>query len=632
MKSKRSREMSSDDEHLVNGESKDDDPTEEFEDASVEPCIQRFELIVDSVESLKELVAKFEAKNVQAPKSKRNKTVQPEPSTNNEMGLLQSLKNLYAELEPWDSKLQQAMRRTRQRLKKEYEEFMLHGVIKHEQNHELIWKSDDEDDEQSIPDSGESVHERSNPSSDYDPSEDRRRSKRSAVKKKTLQIALKEAERKARQDRVEKRQFIQDQERVSNKEDLDDEDDEEDDEEVVEYTDVSSRGRVRKIRTVRAKTEALPKLKSVKAEKPVNGKVGILQNHSRQNTQVQAERHLAWESLRQILVQPTHKRDEVVPLDAAKPAIVHPVLPLAAEKNPVPTPVKLPPTTPLQTPTIISRNRIFTSKDMISTTQNSNSTAPTRKIYYIIPKQNNSQNSLELAKSTAACKVQKVTNATPRAIVPTTGVEARVIKKTVFEPYVQKSSPCNVAPKVIVKQSAPTRDVDIVEQSAPKRDVEKSPVLVMHRGMHTYSKVMPETNSTSSSVVQTSNDVPAQTSTAIVPHPVPIPSSTQEGLPDQLSGSISDLSVQNPELTPAAVDATPASVDTTPASAEALVEGSSTVNLSVVCIEDHVTNTKQLGVILPDGQVLLLDSLIAAANNGDAQTGTFTIQLPSEDI
>ncbi|KAG1650418.1 hypothetical protein GQR58_028055 [Nymphon striatum] len=90
-----------------------------------EPNISNFELVVDSIESLKELIDRFikeenfhtkDAKGrIRAPKFTRLQK--------NELELRERLCNLLEELEPWKDKLIQAVKRSVQKLKKEWDEY-----------------------------------------------------------------------------------------------------------------------------------------------------------------------------------------------------------------------------------------------------------------------------------------------------------------------------------------------------------------------------------------------------------------------------------------------------------------------------------------------------------------------------
>ncbi|XP_067126473.1 serine-rich adhesin for platelets-like [Centruroides vittatus] len=107
----------------------------------IHPDIEKFELIVDGVESLRNLIAEFS--EVEDAKNKKGKNEQPQC----EIHLYKTLCNLLEELEPWESKLQQVVKRARVRLKKEWDNYKLKATKGEEkETAETIW--DNEPDEE----------------------------------------------------------------------------------------------------------------------------------------------------------------------------------------------------------------------------------------------------------------------------------------------------------------------------------------------------------------------------------------------------------------------------------------------------------------------------------------------------
>ncbi|XP_023231682.1 uncharacterized protein KIAA2026-like [Centruroides sculpturatus] len=105
------------------------------------PDIEKFELIVDGVESLRNLIAEFS--EVEDAKNKKGKNERPQ----REIHLYKTLCNLLEELEPWESKLQQVVKRARVRLKKEWDNYKLKATKGEEkETAETIW--DNEPDEE----------------------------------------------------------------------------------------------------------------------------------------------------------------------------------------------------------------------------------------------------------------------------------------------------------------------------------------------------------------------------------------------------------------------------------------------------------------------------------------------------
>ncbi|CAM1325174.1 KIAA2026 (predicted), partial [Pycnogonum litorale] len=110
------------------------------------PDLNKFELVVDSMESLKELIdgllKEEDVVNANKEKAGRSKVPRLSRIQKNEIELRNRLRNLRVELDPWKDKLIQAVKRTLQRLKKEWDDYdpkseELTGVD--------LWESDSDD-------------------------------------------------------------------------------------------------------------------------------------------------------------------------------------------------------------------------------------------------------------------------------------------------------------------------------------------------------------------------------------------------------------------------------------------------------------------------------------------------------
>lgn len=88
-------------------------------DVELEPEIGRFELIVDSVQDLRDLVAQFENPNSKGRKQKTKQPTQKKCVTE----LHARLTYLLKELEPWEAKLIQANQKARRKMKREQETY-----------------------------------------------------------------------------------------------------------------------------------------------------------------------------------------------------------------------------------------------------------------------------------------------------------------------------------------------------------------------------------------------------------------------------------------------------------------------------------------------------------------------------
>ncbi|XP_014770738.1 mucin-4 [Octopus bimaculoides] len=97
--------------------------SEEESDVELVPDTNEFELIVDSVEELRDLVAKFAAQDSSSGSRGRKQKVKPPARKRCVIELHSRLNYLLKELEPWEAKLIQANRRARRKMKREQESF-----------------------------------------------------------------------------------------------------------------------------------------------------------------------------------------------------------------------------------------------------------------------------------------------------------------------------------------------------------------------------------------------------------------------------------------------------------------------------------------------------------------------------
>ncbi|XP_071954679.1 uncharacterized protein [Antedon mediterranea] len=90
----------------------------------IEPDRDVFELVCDSVESLKSLVEEFAEKEpVEVTKGRKKKIIKPPPRTQSEVELHERLARLLVELSPHESKLCNSVGRVKERLRKEVDNF-----------------------------------------------------------------------------------------------------------------------------------------------------------------------------------------------------------------------------------------------------------------------------------------------------------------------------------------------------------------------------------------------------------------------------------------------------------------------------------------------------------------------------
>ncbi|KAL4225137.1 hypothetical protein ACF0H5_015830 [Mactra antiquata] len=130
---------------------KEESESEEEED-EILPDASQFEMIADSVEELRKLSAQFaEPEPIVIKRGKKELIQRPPPRKKNVVVLHERIEYLLKELEPWESKLQQATRRARLRMRKEMEDYLM----KPEDEKTQDWKSSDEETE-----SGESDTEK----------------------------------------------------------------------------------------------------------------------------------------------------------------------------------------------------------------------------------------------------------------------------------------------------------------------------------------------------------------------------------------------------------------------------------------------------------------------------------------
>ncbi|KAK3608519.1 hypothetical protein CHS0354_010374 [Potamilus streckersoni] len=97
---------------------------EDDDEAEMVPDLREFELIVDSVERLRELTKRFEEPEPMViKKGKKEQIIKPPPRKRCVVELHKRLSFLLTELEPWESKLVKATEKARAKMQKEYEEF-----------------------------------------------------------------------------------------------------------------------------------------------------------------------------------------------------------------------------------------------------------------------------------------------------------------------------------------------------------------------------------------------------------------------------------------------------------------------------------------------------------------------------
>ncbi|XP_045177152.2 uncharacterized protein LOC123537483 [Mercenaria mercenaria] len=133
-------------------EVKEQEESEEEEEKV--PDSRQFEMVADTVEEVRKLAEQFaEPEPVVIRRGKKEQIQRPPPRKKNIMILHERLQFLLKELEPWESKLQQASKRARLRLRKEMEDY----ILKPPEEKTEDWKSSDEETE-----SGESDAEDQN--------------------------------------------------------------------------------------------------------------------------------------------------------------------------------------------------------------------------------------------------------------------------------------------------------------------------------------------------------------------------------------------------------------------------------------------------------------------------------------
>lgn len=118
---------------------------EESEDEEeMTPDPKQFEMVADSVEEVRKLAEQFaEPEPIVFKRGKKEQIQRPPPRKKNIVILHERLQYLLKELEPWESKLQQATKRARLRLRKEMEDYLL----KPPEEKDDDWKSADEETE-----------------------------------------------------------------------------------------------------------------------------------------------------------------------------------------------------------------------------------------------------------------------------------------------------------------------------------------------------------------------------------------------------------------------------------------------------------------------------------------------------
>ncbi|XP_070565444.1 uncharacterized bromodomain-containing protein 10-like [Ptychodera flava] len=121
---------------------------EEEEEEEVLPEIGPFELVVDGLDSLRELIAKFadpepEPDSEPPSRGRKKKVEKPPPRKRCEVELHEVLCNLLSELEPWEARIQKAVSRNRVKLKKEWDDFREQPPPS--ENVEDVWASEESD-------------------------------------------------------------------------------------------------------------------------------------------------------------------------------------------------------------------------------------------------------------------------------------------------------------------------------------------------------------------------------------------------------------------------------------------------------------------------------------------------------
>ncbi|XP_060572711.1 uncharacterized protein LOC132730744 [Ruditapes philippinarum] len=125
------------------GKEKMEESEEEEEDEKL-PDPKQFEMVADSVEEVRKLAEQFaEPEPIVIKRGKKSQIQKPPPRKKNIVILHERLQFLLKELEPWESKLQQASKRARLRLRKEMEDYILKPPEEKTDN----WKSSDEETE-----------------------------------------------------------------------------------------------------------------------------------------------------------------------------------------------------------------------------------------------------------------------------------------------------------------------------------------------------------------------------------------------------------------------------------------------------------------------------------------------------
>ncbi|KAK6190914.1 hypothetical protein SNE40_002680 [Patella caerulea] len=194
---------------------------EEEEEEELEPELGPFLMICDNVDDLRQLVDKYaEQEPIVMKRGKKEKIVQPPPRKKCIVDLHDRLAFLLNELEPWESKLNAAMRKARVKIRREFEDYV-------EEEASGKWESESETS------SNADSSDEENDSSEVEYQQD-------------LSIKKEKTEPKEKPIKVEEMEI--------------DEDD----------YDVSSRGRLRKRRIIPNNSEeSIKKKKIIKKEEPV---------------------------------------------------------------------------------------------------------------------------------------------------------------------------------------------------------------------------------------------------------------------------------------------------------------------------------------------------------------------------
>lgn len=240
----------------------------------VQPDIDKFELIVDGIDSLEKLISEFS--EIKENENIKKKAKQEKPLC--EIQLYETLCNLLKELKPWESKLQKVIKRSRLHLKKEWDDYKS-KEMKGEEEEVLhnIWDNEPDEEQSNIilDDDNEGTIDY-----DYSPSN-------SDSSEEDIDDASMEGTKRKRY--------------INNEED----------EEEIDYSSefevsVSSRGRIRKIRKKNMYSKEYHSKPNKNKVSNSSDMVYNLDNDSKKsyifNTSNQAKGQYEWETLRQIIV------------------------------------------------------------------------------------------------------------------------------------------------------------------------------------------------------------------------------------------------------------------------------------------------------------------------------------------